>query len=226
MMKNYRFYYLFLALMLFIMGGTIQAQTDVLPSISITDGTFAAPGGTGRVIVSYDAGDKDIVAIAFSIDYDETILTYDSTVEPFACLLSSPYICTFAFDAGDTAGELDFTIESTDGSAIPNGNLVQIPFIVEATAALGTVAEVNFSTSPQPTYGNSGGTREDGQEPTNGSILVTEDNNPPQAVDDILFTAINTGIIISPIANDIDPEGDALTLGATGTPSDGTLSPA
>jgi hypothetical protein len=47
-------------------------------------------------------------------------------------------------------------------------------------------------------------------------------NQPPVAVDDAATTAFVTPVTINVIANDSDPDGDALTVISVGTPAGGT----
>lgn len=48
------------------------------------------------------------------------------------------------------------------------------------------------------------------------TVTVTVENQPPVAVDDADVTAINTAIQVDVLANDFDPEGEAITLQAAG----------
>ena len=54
------------------------------------------------------------------------------------------------------------------------------------------------------------------------SLLVTPDNYPPVAVDDVATLPMNSSLNINVLANDTDPEGDVLTVTATTTPAHGT----
>lgn len=64
-------------------------------------------------------------------------------------------------------------------------------------------------------------------QPSNTASAVTPDapppNNPPIAANDSAQTSVNTSVTIDVLANDSDPDGDALTLSSiTAAPSHGT----
>ena len=48
-------------------------------------------------------------------------------------------------------------------------------------------------------------------------------NRPPVAANDTATTALNTAVTLSVLANDSDPDGDALTVTATSTPAHGSV---
>jgi hypothetical protein len=56
------------------------------------------------------------------------------------------------------------------------------------------------------------------------TLLVTPNNYPPTAVNDVATLPMNSSITIDVLANDTDPEKDVLTISAVGTPSHGTAS--
>lgn len=72
-------------------------------------------------------------------------------------------------------------------------------------------------------YGAYSGFREDAATVT---ITITPTNDPPEALDDAFTTPQGTLLSIAApgvIANDVDPDGDALTVELTGNPSHGSL---
>jgi hypothetical protein len=48
-------------------------------------------------------------------------------------------------------------------------------------------------------------------------------NDPPKATADAASTIQGTPVIVKPLANDVEPDGDALILKSVGTPADGTV---
>ncbi len=58
--------------------------------------------------------------------------------------------------------------------------------------------------------------------PTTVTITVTPVNDPPNAVDDSATTGQDRAVTISVLANDTDPEGDALTIASVSQPNHGT----
>jgi hypothetical protein len=55
------------------------------------------------------------------------------------------------------------------------------------------------------------------------TITITPVNDPPVAVDDWVATGSGAPLTISPLANDSDVDGDALSITSTGTPAHGTV---
>jgi uncharacterized repeat protein (TIGR01451 family) len=53
-------------------------------------------------------------------------------------------------------------------------------------------------------------------------LTASESNHPPDAKDDTATTEQDTPVDIDVLANDSDPDGDALTIAAAGTPTSGT----
>nr|MBP7689603.1 tandem-95 repeat protein [Thermoflexales bacterium] len=56
------------------------------------------------------------------------------------------------------------------------------------------------------------------------TVTITPVNDGPTAVGDSVSTAEDTPVVISPLSNDTDVEGDTLSLGTLGLPSHGTAS--
>jgi large repetitive protein len=54
------------------------------------------------------------------------------------------------------------------------------------------------------------------------TTLVSVSNEPPVAVDDFVVTDEDTPVTVAVLANDVDPDGDALTVTAVSTPANGT----
>jgi hypothetical protein len=59
--------------------------------------------------------------------------------------------------------------------------------------------------------------------PASAPVTVTQPNRPPVARDDSAFTAKNTAVSLNVLANDSDPDGDALSLVAVGLAVNGTV---
>ncbi|MFN3806516.1 Ig-like domain-containing protein [Asticcacaulis sp.] len=84
--------------------------------------------------------------------------------------------------------------------------------------ALGRVVQVTFPNGSTVVYAyDSAGNRTQVTR-TRGT------NGVPSAVTDSVTTSYQTAVTISPLANDVDPDGDTITLTGVGTPAHGTAS--
>lgn len=112
------------------------------------------------VPLSLNTFDQALGSVAFSVDYDETCLTFDATdtdpadgiPDAVDILLPAGFGATVAHDAGDTAGELDFTLAALDPmtTTLPDGNLATLtltPTCTPSTTA-STLAPLTFGASP------------------------------------------------------------------------------
>jgi len=150
---------------LIIIGfGTAIAAPNAGPEVSIPSNISAFPNSIVDIPVYFSSDGFSISSLAFSIDYDENWLNYDST-------LSDSF--TFNLPAG-TVGSCDVNITDTDGeidcivvdpmvplAPIPDGNFLTIK-LRTLNAPDGTIAAVNFSTDPAPSFGKTDGQSEPG----------------------------------------------------------------
>ncbi len=77
----------------------------------------------------------------------------------------------------------------------------------------------NFAGTDSFTYTVTDGT--DGTATGTVALTVTALNDQPAAADDMATTAEDTAAMIQPLANDADPDGDALAISAVGVPANG-----
>lgn len=96
--------------------------------------------------------------------------------------------------------------QPAQGTAVIDGNTVRY------TAPIGFTGPVSFAYRISDDAGNAASAR----------ITITVTNQPPVAVADVATTAAGRPVTIAVLANDTDPEGDALTLAGVGTPANGT----
>lgn len=173
MLSTQRRFHILLIAALLVFAGQVAAQAQ--PSLSIPDEVAGTPGEVVAVDVSFDPGAATVTAIAFSVDYDETILSYDGST-PFTCLVIGAD-CTLQPLDGDVDGELDFTIISADPLVgIAAQVVVSIPFLVDAAASPAQIAAIDFSVTPIASYGNDVGASQPGDTPDNGSIIIIAAN--------------------------------------------------
>jgi len=148
------------------------------PSLSFPE-VATAPGSRVTLSASYTAKGNNISSLLFSIDYDQSRLTFDPADQngdgiPEAIQFSSSLpsnLKTVAFAASDTTGELDFLIGDLSGSPriVPDGVLFTITFVASANTA--GAAFVNFTTTPAPSFGSASGDVAGSSD--GGSILIT-----------------------------------------------------
>ena len=146
---------------------------------------FDLPGRFGEVVevdVSFKGQEFAIVAATFSLDYDESCLTFDPVDQDsngmpdnIRLRLPSQFEATVTVDDEDTDGEIDFLIALPPSSPLPNGDFASVLF----TIAPGCIpqnnqsvsAAIRFSADPPPSFGNSSG-RSIPAGGANGSVLV------------------------------------------------------
>lgn len=127
--------------------------------LSIPSNIPASPGGSVDVPINFAGQSQSIDTATFSIDYDETCLSYVNTT--FS--LPGTAAGSASFNPGDTNGELDIAIIPTVSPAapIPDSQLALVQFSIlpgcQAASPDGTrSARVGFSTDPRASFGASG----------------------------------------------------------------------
>lgn len=166
-------------------NNTAQEDTVIIgdPTLSISESIVAQFGDSVSVPVNYDSNGEQIASIAFSIDHDQTCLTFDPTDAnldgvPDAITINTPASLNFvsvSYDAGDLDGELDFLIAdvSVPFSSLADGAIATIEYTATCEPAAGqtVIAPINFSTEPPGSF--SGLVGEDIPGATNdGSVAI------------------------------------------------------
>ena len=160
-------------------GQTQKASSATGPSITIPSNIPAVSDGTATVPLTFTANGEFISSIVFSIDFDETRLTFDPADNNFdgipdAVVPSLPFshIASIVYDGSDTDGEIDVTIfdATVPLAALSDGNLMQITFGVKTIAGEET-APIIFSFDPPLSFGNTSGNEVIGMG-INGSIAI------------------------------------------------------
>ena len=130
-------------------------QVPVLegPSLTIPSEVPGTPGQTVIVPISFDADDDAISVLTFSIDFDQTCLSFDASTG-LAFKVPPSFLTQALYDSGDTDGEIDFTVYSLR-TTVPEGAVVEITFSISTDMdCRGSTADVDFSNNPSAVFGD------------------------------------------------------------------------
>ena len=133
------------------------------PNLSIATDIPAAELETVDVDVDFAGNGESIAATTFSVDYDQTCLSFDDTDAnadniPDALAFSVPagFAVTAFHDLGDSDGEIDVSVTdlSPPIATLPDGALLTITFTATCSPALGATitAPAVFSSDPSATF--------------------------------------------------------------------------
>jgi hypothetical protein len=130
---------------------------DVPTFLSVPGNVPAMPGEAVDVPVYFTGFGRGVDASTFSIDFDETCLTYSSST------FNLPGTSTggVSYDPNDTNGELDYVIYPTVNPSVPlpDSTIVTIHFSVMPSCQAGDgprSARVGFSTDPRASFAING----------------------------------------------------------------------
>ena len=167
----------------FTRGVALSSTLQTAPELSIATTIPGAESEAVDVALDFSANGSQIVASAFSVDYDETCLSFDDTDVspadgiPDGLTLSIPgdFDVTAFHDLGDSDGEIDILISdlSPPFATLPDGPLATATFTATCSPSLGSteLATVAFSSAPTATYSNDQAQDVDGTE-TDGSVEI------------------------------------------------------
>ncbi len=228
-----------MALLLLAMPSSLLFAQSDSPALVISDGS-AAPGDEVTVPVTFTANGNNITSMIFSVDYDESRLSFDDSDGdgdgmPDAVSLSIPgaFNGSVTFDGSDNDGEIDLFIADTFPplATLPDGVMATITFTVLADAS--GDAAINFSSEPAASFGNTGGqsvagTTDDGLLSISGS----SGGNPALDIQDQVAASSNSqvtvpvtfaanGSNISSLVFSVDYDQSLLTFDATDSDADG-----
>ena len=172
-----------------------QVSGSASTSLAVADATLDAASGSFSVPVDFSSGGASIASVGFSLDYDESCLSYDSYDG-----IPTGFVEAVSHDAGDTDGELDISIydATTPIATLSDGTLLSITFNVDAACITSdgstTDVSVNFSSAPAATFGDPNG--DDVTGTTSGGTLT------------LTFNAAPSDIALSPSSvNENEPSG-------------------
>jgi len=155
--------------------GTAIAAPNAGPEVSIPTNISAFPNSIVNIPVYFSSDGFSISSLAFSIDYDENWLNYDSTLaDSITFNLPAGTVGSCDVNNADTDGEIDCIVVDpmVPLAPIPDGNFLTIK-LRTLNASDGTTAHVNFSTDPAPSFGKTDGQSEPGTG-VNGSVQFGE----------------------------------------------------
>ncbi len=121
------------------------------------------------------------------------------------------------------------TISVLANDSDPDGNALTIASVTQPAGGRVAIRGTTIVFTPAP--GFSGTTHftytiDDGHGGTSSAsvtvVVAAQPNRPPVAANDTATTAFATPVTIAVLANDSDPDGDALTIGAVTAPAHGT----
>jgi len=156
---------LILLLSLITIGfGTALAAPNEGPEVSIPSNIPAFPNSIVEIPVNFTANGFDISSLAFSVDYDQTWLSYDAALaDSFTFNLPGGTVGSCDVDVADTDGEIDCIVVDpmVPLAPIPDGTFLTIK-LRTLDAPNGTNAPVIFSSDPSPSFGKTDGQSEPG----------------------------------------------------------------
>ncbi len=169
-------------LILFIMIVPTQSfSQETSPVLDMPVQAPAEAGSTVTLPVNFTANGNSVSTIIFSVDFDESLLSFDPSDNNFDTIPDaitfnvSPFVFSVgvSYDPADTDGELDFSISdiSPPLTALADGVLLTITLNTGEPAGLSEAA-VNFSQDPVASFGNTAGQSITGIA-NNGSVLIT-----------------------------------------------------
>ncbi len=134
------------------------------PLVAIPTAIFAAVGAPVDVPVELTTNGRDLASLAFSVDYDETCLSFDPAdgdADGVPDAVDFPLGASFSsivfFDLGDADGELDFVLFANDPTTttFPDGTLATITLTATCSGPGDSItAPVTFSSYPAPSFGD------------------------------------------------------------------------
>ena len=215
---------------------TVAATT---PIVTIPSGILAAGDSTVTVPIHFVNNLRGVAAIAFSLKYDSSCLAVDlqqGLLKPGVVQFNLPpqFNGSAYYEKNVPGGRLDIVIGdyAVPLSTLPDTqNLVTITFRTTCMPPVGTtiVAPITFSAEPATSFSNTlghplSGHTEDGSvtikrwipaatptpTPTPGPPPVV--NSAPIAKEDIASTILPQPVTVNVLANDMDPDGDPLSI--------------
>ena len=131
-------------------------------------------------------------------------------------------------DARSTAEDTAVTVDVLANDSDPDGDALTITQVTEPANGTTTVVGTAVEYTPDADFAGTDAfayTVADGDGATSTAtvtVTVTPVNDPPVARDDASSTPEDTPVTVDVLANDTDPDGDALAIAAVGAPRSGT----
>jgi hypothetical protein len=138
-------------------------QATTVTFLTVGSNVPGAPGAAVYVPIRFTGSGQQIDTTTFSVDYDQTCLTFSSTpTDAVVFNLPGAFTRSYTFSAADTDGELDFSIyaNGTPNTFLTDGTIATIRFTVsgacQAPPGASRNARVGFSSDPPASFANSG----------------------------------------------------------------------
>lgn len=183
-----------------------------------------APGGTG-VVYTPDADHSGPDAFTFAVT-DGTDVSNTATVHLTVAAINDPPVAVddLATTGEDTSVIVDVVTNDTD----IDGDTLAIATVTDPPhGAAQAVSSTEIRYTPDAGYCGADGftyTVSDSALGDTGSVVVDVAcvDGGPRAEDDAATTAEDVAVVIDVLANDVDPEGDPLTIESVTQPANGT----
>lgn len=204
------------------------------PDLTIPNTPLDASNGSFSVPVNFTGNGADIASVGFSIDYDETCLSFDETDSdtdgmPDAITgLPNGFQTTISHNSADSSGELDLSLfdSTTPIGTLRDGPLFTLALTVKpaciTTDGSSRDVTINFAASPAPSFGNPGAVDVAGT--ATGATIALHFNATPTAinlsantVDENAATGTSVGTLSTTDPNAGDSHTYALVTGVGDT---------
>jgi hypothetical protein len=157
----------------------LSSQVVDKVSLTVPDSYLASPGQHVSLPIFFDPQGKDVSSMVFSIDFDQSWLTFDSSDSngdglPDGMHFNLPegFVASASYDAQDKDGEIDVVVyyPALVQASLPAGNIMTVT--LEAGNPQGNfIAEVKSSLDPPASFGSPTGTSLPGKL-VDGSIWI------------------------------------------------------
>jgi hypothetical protein len=214
-------------------GGPLDAAAAPMEQVVVDLGAYAGAGGAPlQVRLRWRlAGDPLVLGSLPGIGWwvDDVEVTDLLEVDP-SCQVNRPPVT--AEDEATTERDTPVVIDVLANDSDPDGDPLSVTAVSQG--ANGTVTINGPGPDNDVTYTPDGGfvgadafeyTVSDGrggEAVGRVTVTVAEGNRDPVAQDDAATTQENTPVTIAVLANDSDPDGDAVTVSSVGDPAHGT----
>jgi hypothetical protein len=211
-----------------VLANDSDSDGDVLDIVSVSDPIYGAASiNAGAIVYTPEPGYSGADSFTYTISDGhggEATATVSLTVQPPAN--NGPHAADDVFDvAGGIASSLDVLANDSDS----DGDVLDIVFVSDPIYGAASINAGAIVYTPEPGYSGADsftytiGDGHGGEATANVSIVVIPGNDPPLAVDDVVETDEHTPKTIDVLANDSDPNGDALAVTGTTNPSHGAV---
>ena len=158
-------------------------------NLSVADANLNASSGSISVPVILNTDGASIASVGFSLDYDQTCLSFDATdansddIPDNITGLPVGFASSITHDAADSDGELDISLYdlSATPATLNDGALLTVAFGVNSSCVTtdGSTRDVtvNFSSAPAASFGDPTGTDVDGTT-LNGTLTLKFNATP------------------------------------------------